>query len=324
MVLDKLGYLYIRNYTLHEPHRKKKYRACACYDINIAMEAYPIQHLRAREFPPLLHEIPDPPERLNYRGALPDPDMKLLAVVGSRNYSTYGKQVVEHLLSELAGTNIGIISGLALGMDSLAHRAALDAGLYTLAIPGGGIDDSVIYPRRHRGLAREILHTGGGLLSEFEPTFKATHWSFPRRNRIVTGIAHATLIIEAAEKSGTLISARLASDYNRELMVVPGNIFSKNTAGCHQFLKLGAIPVTSADDICETLGVTRTSMDAAHQKTPAISDGAQQVLELLNEPRDRDELIRMLSMSTAAAGTLLMQLEIDGHITDQGGTLYKR
>lgn len=218
---------------------------------------FPIATIERETLPHLLHETPDPPKKLYYRGALPPSDMTLIAVVGSRKYTTYGKQVVEHLIDGLRGQHIGIVSGLALGIDSLAHRAALECDLYTLAVPGSGLDDTVLYPRTHVGLAHQILEKGGCLMSEYEPTFAATQWTFPRRNRIVVGMCAATLIIEAGEKSGTLISARLAADYNRELLVVPGNIFSDTSVGCHQFLKLGATPVTSAADILEALAMER-------------------------------------------------------------------
>jgi DNA processing protein len=217
--------------------------------------SFPICEVSPEKFPPLLREIPQVPVSLNYRGVLPTPDMKLLAVVGSRKYSTYGEQVVEHLISGLAPYNIGIVSGLALGIDSLAHESALKHGMYTLSVPGSGIGDEVIYPASHRPLARKILESGGGLLSEFEPTFTATRWSFTQRNRIMAGMSHATLLIEATEKSGTLITARMAVEYNRELLVVPGNIFSTNCFGTHQFLKLGATPVTTAEDILYALGI---------------------------------------------------------------------
>lgn len=216
---------------------------------------FPITKLNLEEFPRLLREIPQPPKQLNYRGVLPDPTMKLLSVVGSRKYTDYGRQAVEYLISGLRGHNIGIVSGLALGIDSLAHQAALDADLYTLAIPGGGLGDGSIYPRSHLPLAHKILEAGGGFLSEYDPDFKATTWSFPERNRLVAGISHATLVIEAGEKSGSLITARLAADYNRDLLVVPGSIFSDNSKGTHQFMKLGARPITEPTDILDALGI---------------------------------------------------------------------
>ena len=192
---------------------------------------FPITEVSAAEFPALLREIPQPPTTLNYRGSLPSPDITLLSVVGSRKYTSYGKQVVDELIGGLKNYPIGIVSGLALGIDSLAHEAALKNNMYTLSIPGSGLLDEVLYPATHKPLAHRILAAGGGLLSEFAPDFRATDWSFPMRNRLVAGISRATLLIEAAERSGTLITARMATDYNRELLVVPGSIFSKTSAG---------------------------------------------------------------------------------------------
>lgn len=203
----------------------------------------------------LLHEIPKPPKQLWYEGSLPTKDLTLLAVVGSRDYTSYGKEVIEYLISGLKGYPVGIVSGLALGVDALAHEAAIKHGLYTLAVPGSGLSEKVLYPTQNRPLAREILASGGGLLSELSPDTKAAPWTFPMRNRIMAGMCPATILIEASEKSGTLITARLAVDYNRELMAVPGSIFSKNSHGTHQFLKLGATMVTEATDILAVLNI---------------------------------------------------------------------
>jgi DNA processing protein len=284
--------------------------------------SFPIYDLNEAEFPPLLREIPQPPKTLNYRGILPFPDMKLLAVVGSRKYSTYGKQVVEHLISGLRGYNIGIVSGLALGIDSLAHEAALSHNLYTLAVPGSGLEDNVIYPASHKSLARKILEAGSGLLSEFEQNFTATKWSFTQRNRIMAGIAHATLIIEASEKSGTLITARLCSDYNRELLVVPGNIFSQNSVGPHQFLKLGATPVTDAKDILYALGFSQEEVEqkpSVFVQPLTLSTDEERIVEFLFEPKEKDTLIRTLGMESQQANVLLMQMEFKGIIISENG-----
>ncbi len=283
---------------------------------------FPIEYLKPEEIPRLLKEIPKPPTELNYRGQLPKPDMKLLAVVGSRHYTNYGKQVVDHLLGGLAGYNIGIVSGLAIGIDSLAHEAALQNNLYTLAIPGGGLSDQTIYPARHKPLAKRILENGGGLLSEFPPDFQATNWSFPQRNRLVCGIAHATLIIEASEKSGTLITAKLTADFNRELLVVPGNIFSENSKGVHQFLKLGATPVTEAKDILDVLGL-EVAVDAPRAKPAALSPEESLIYETLHEPLERDALIRKLNLDTSSTTIVLMQMELAGHIVEDNG-IYRR
>lgn len=277
---------------------------------------FPIETLSAAEFPVGLREIPQPPQSLNYRGRLPAADLTLLSIVGSRKYTTYGKQVVEELVGGLKGYPIGIVSGLALGIDSLAHKAALANNLYTLAIPGGGLSDHRIYPTTHKRLAHHILEAGGGLLSEFDPDFQATYWSFPQRNRLVAGISQATLLIEAAEKSGTLITARLATDYDRELLVVPGSIFSKTSAGVHQFLKLGATPVTTSNDILDCLHIEIKST-APTQPTLSLSPTELLVLASLTEPTHRDELIRQIDLPTHEASQLLMMMELQGHIKSE-------
>ncbi len=279
--------------------------------------SFPICEVSAAEFPSLLREIPQPPSSLNYRGALPPTDITLLSVVGSRKYSSYGKQVVDELIGGLKDYPVGIVSGLALGIDSLAHEAALKNNLYTLSIPGSGLSEEVLYPATHKPLARRILEAGGGLLSEFAPDFRATDWSFPQRNRLVAGISKATLLIEAAEKSGTLITARMATDYNRELLIVPGSIFSKTSEGVHQFLKLGATPVTCAEDIAEVLKVTKEVQAGEAKPRPPLSPDETKVVNLLTEPRHRDELIRLLDMDISKASQLLMMMELSGHISSR-------
>jgi DNA processing protein len=273
-----------------------------------------ITPLPPSDFPPLLHQIPSPPKELWYQGKLPPPELRLLAVVGSRQYTSYGKQVVEHLIAGLAGYPIGIVSGLALGIDGLAHEAALKHHLYTLAVPGSGLDPRVLYPARHRSLAERIVRSGGGLVSELPPQTAAATWTFPQRNRIMAGLCHGVILIEAAPKSGTLITARLAADYNRELMVIPGSIFSETSQGTHQFLKLGATPVTEARDILYTLGIEPEEEKPATQSQD-LSELEQNVLKLLREPQDRDSLIRGLHLSVPAAAALLMEMEIKGYIT---------
>jgi DNA processing protein len=268
---------------------------------------------QSTHLPALLSEIPDPPKTIFYKGNLPPPELTLLTVVGSRKYTSYGRQVVEHLISGLKGYPIGIVSGLALGIDTLAHQTALKNKLYTLAVPGSGLADSVLYPASNKKLARDILEQGGGLLSEFEENQVAMPWTFPRRNRIMAGMAPATLLIEASEKSGTLITARLAADYNREVMVVPGSIFSSNSYGVHQFLKLGATPVTTPLDILEVLKVQ--AQESASAKTDPITDPVwTTILNNLNEPRTKDELVRLTNETTEKVGIALSGLEIEGYI----------
>jgi DNA processing protein len=156
---------------------------------------FPITKIQTAECSLKLTEIPSAPEYIYVRGTLSPRDTKRLAVVGSRNYTDYAQQVIQHLIGGLRGLPISIISGLAIGVDTLAHTTALDVGLHTLAVPGSGINDEVIYPSRNKSLAHRILESGGGLVSEFEPDFRATQWSFPQRNRIMAGLADAVLLI---------------------------------------------------------------------------------------------------------------------------------
>jgi DNA processing protein len=268
------------------------------------------------EIPQQLLEIPQPPKELWFAGTLPSPETVLLTVVGSRKYTSYGKEACEELIAGLRGYDIAIVSGLALGIDTIAHEAAMRAGLRTVAVPGSGLDPRVIYPRANLMLAKRILEAGGALLSEFDPNFRATDWSFPQRNRIMAGLAAATLLIEAGAKSGTLITARLATDYNREVLVVPGSIFSPASYGTHQFLKLGATPVTSSEDVLQALGFTPEEPTQQELDFSELSEAERAVMECLTEPRNRDHLIETLDISASDANILLMKMEIAGLIIE--------
>ena len=278
-----------------------------------------ITKLSPKNFPPLLAEIADPPKTLYLRGTLPPPETRLLTVVGSRRMSRYGKDVCEYLIKGLAGYPVAIVSGLAIGIDATAHRVALEAGLPTVALPGSGLADSVLYPSSNRPLAKEILEAGGALLSEFEPDARTMLHYFPQRNRIMAGMSHAILVIEAGERSGTLITARLAADYGRELLIVPHSIFADGGAGGHIFMKIGATPVRSADDILEALGIEKTETE----KEFLLTAEEEKVMQALAEPLPRDELIRALEMETGAANVLLMGMEIRGVIAESLGEIRK-
>lgn len=274
------------------------------------------------DFPPLLREIPDAPKKLYVRGTLPSFDKHWLAVVGSRAMSPYGRQVCEHLIAGLSGYPIVIVSGLAFGIDAHAHRSALNAGLPTVAVPGSGLDWSVLYPKSNHTLAREILGGEGALLSEFEPDMKAADYTFPKRNRVMAGLCRATLMIEAKERSGSLITAKLTADYNRELLVVPGSIFSAESKGTHQFLRLGATAVTSPQDILQALGIAPETANAA-ARTDLSADEIR-VVELIASPCSRDEIIRSLEMGTSEANILLSTMEIKGVIVEELGVVRVR
>jgi len=278
-----------------------------------------ISILKPEDFPPLLKEIPDPPRKLYVRGKLPSTDLKWLAVVGSRAMTSYGRQACEYLIGGLRGYPVVIVSGLAFGVDAAAHKVALEAGLPTVGVPGSGLDWGVLYPRANVGLAREILKSGGALLSEYEPELKAADYTFPQRNRIMTGLCQATLMIEAKERSGSLITARLTAEYNRELLVVPGSIFSAESRGTHQFLKLGATPVTSPEDILRALGInTEEKSKVARDDLP---ENEARVLQIIANPCPRDELMEALELPISEANILLSTMEIKGLIVEELGVV---
>ncbi len=282
-----------------------------------------IKKLSREEFPPQLFEIPEPPKQLFVHGEMPSQDSVLLTVIGSRKYSHYGKEICEKLISGLAGYDIVIISGLALGIDAIAHKAAITAGLKTIAVPGSGLDESVLYPSTNRILAREIIKNGGALLSEFDLDFRATPWSFPQRNRIMAGLSQATLVIEAQERSGTLITSRLALDYNRDVLAVPGSVFSQNSCGTNRLLRQGATPITTSTELLDTLGFA-TEKESSHQQKLALqdcSDEEKKVLKIITEPCTRDEIIRTLNVSTSQASILLSAMEIKGLIKESSGKI---
>ena len=281
---------------------------------------YIIKTLVRGEYPPVLLEIPQVPEKLFVVGELPDPtEYYYLSVVGSRKYTNYGREATERIIAGLAGYPICIVSGLAMGIDGIAHRAALDAGLRTVAIPGSGLDQSVIYPRVHLNLAREIINNDGTLLSEFESDLRAAPWTFPQRNRIMAGITQGTLVIEAEEKSGTLITARLALDYNRNVFTVPGPIFSATSKGTNNLLRQGATPITSAKDLLEELGFIEQTFGTLD--LTLYTPEEQTVLILLDEPREREELLASLDTPPAQTLSILTILEIKGVIPERMGKI---
>lgn len=279
-----------------------------------------ILKISPQNFPPLLREIPDAPTTLYLRGNLPPQDHILLCVIGARKYSPYGKMVCDTLVTSLRNYPITIVSGLALGIDALAHKSALSAGINTVAIPGSGLDDSVLYPRSHYALAQNILKAGGALLSEYEPYFKATPWSFPKRNRIMSGMSHATLVIEATEKSGTLITARLAGEYNRDVFAVPGSIFSDSSSGPHNLIRDGATPITTPRDLKEALGFDEQS-PKTEMHFENCTPTEKIILEILTIPCSRDELLEQSNLSASEVNIALSTLEIKGIIKESLGKI---
>jgi DNA processing protein len=246
----------------------------------------------------------------------------MLAVVGSRALSPYGREACEYLLGGLSGYPVSIVSGLALGTDTVAHRAALDAGLHTVAIPGSGLGNDALYPRSNLPLAQEILDAGGALLSEHEFDHLARPWDFPSRNRLMVGIANAVLVIEAGPKSGSLITARLAGDYNRDLLCVPHRIGDPHAEACHTFVRLGAALVSEPLHILEALGIAPwTPEGSGDHDTPRarLSPDEVALYDALANPLTRDELIRACGLPVHEALMLIGMLELKGVIKQEFG-----
>jgi DNA processing protein len=283
--------------------------------------SFNLKILEGKDLPADLLEIPQPPKKLYMAGSLPPDGTVCLAVVGSRKATTYGKDTVRKLISGLKGYPIAIVSGLAVGIDSLSHEAALDAGLLAVAFPGSGISEEAFFPPTSLRLAEKIIKAGGCILSEFEPDMKAAYYTFPMRNRLVAGISKAALIIEAQEKSGTLITARMALDYNKEVLAVPGPINSEYSKGTNRLIRQGATPITCSDDILEALSF---KIDKESKQQSLFDDARPEekaVLKILTEPMERDELIRKMKLPTNVANSLLSVMEIKGLIKEELGEI---
>lgn len=275
------------------------------------------RQLEAREYPAALREIPEPPHPLYARGSWAPEGTKYLAVVGSRALSSYGREACERLIAGLGGYPVSIVSGMALGADACAHKAALRAGLHTVAVLGSGTDGASLYPRSHAGLAEEILSAGGMLLSEHEDGYRARPEDFPKRNRIVVGISQAVLIVEAGEKSGTLITARLSHEYNRDLLCIPHRIGDPHGFGANLFLRLGAALIAEPAHILEALGIEPRIENA--KAAPNLMGDEKTLYELLTEPMPKDELIRASNLTPSAALSALVMLELKGILKEEFG-----
>ncbi len=282
-------------------------------------EPFPIEPLEIDKTFPSLLEIPQKPKELFIRGSLTQAKhKKYIAIVGSRACSSYGISVCKKLIAGLRGYNVVIISGLAVGLDTIAHKTALEVGLTTIALPGSGLDWKVLYPSINKGLAKEILLSGGALISEYKADTRGAPWTFPQRNRLVAGIADIIVVVEAQEKSGALITARLGTEYNKIVCAVPGNIESEFSKGTNWLLRLGAVPITSASDILKELGFEEKEHPV---EDLLINEVEGKILALLKEPKTKDEIIGLLGISAQEAGILFSTLEIKGLIRETYGLI---
>jgi DNA processing protein len=267
-------------------------------------------------YPPLLAAIYDPPPQLWVRaeGDLGILERPCLALVGARSCSSYGRAVARSLARDAAAAGAVVVSGLARGIDGEAHRGALDAGGLTVAVLGCGVDRD--YPATHRELARSIVESGGLVLSEYEPGVEPAPWRFPARNRIISGLSRVTVVIEARERSGALITADFALEQGRDVMAVPGEITSALSAGSNGLLRQGAAPVTRTQDVLELLGLENAAAPVA---APAGEVAVSILAVLADQALTTDELVRASGRDAGVVAAALVELELAGRVSGAEG-----
>ena len=280
--------------------------------------------LTKEEYPFLLTQIPNLPKEMHIAGSLPNLEHKYLCVIGSRNYSSYGKDVCTKLIRGLKGHPITIVSGLAIGIDSISHEAAIETGLNTIAFPGSGLSLEALYPSSRRRLAEKIIQSGGTLLSPFKMDQTGAFWTFPFRNRLMAGISHATLIIEARKGSGTLLTAEYAAEFNRDILAVPGSIFGDLSYGPHMLIKRGATPITSSEDILEALGFP-TTKESGQQSLLSLAEVSlsteeKSIVNMLKiSPRTGSDIIETLQFDSSTFNMYISELELKRIIEERAG-----
>jgi DNA processing protein len=293
----------------------------------VMKEKIEIITINSSVYPSQLKEIPSAPAVLFGRGSLEILSNKSLAVVGSRKFTTYGERATQSLCRDLVRSGLTITSGLALGIDAVAHRATLENGGRTIAVLGTGIDDASIYPRENFNLAHDIIENGGALITEYPPKTPSLKQNFPARNRIMAGLALGTLVIEAAEGSGSLITADYALEFNREVLAVPGDIFSPQSIGANNLIKNGAKLVQSASDILEELNVKTAGQQAPlfeEQKNydPKTNEEKTVWKFLSHEPLHIDRISKLTKLDAATVNGTLSMMEVEGAVKNVGGQNY--
>jgi len=288
--------------------------------------------IRDENYPRLLKEISDPPKALYYLGEIKEKE-DCFAIVGTRRYSPYGKQVTLEIAGDLAEAGLTIVSGLAPGIDTFSHWAAVERKKRTIAILGTGVDEKSIYPKSNLKLIEKILETGGCLISEYPPGTSGAKFTFPQRNRIISGISRGVLIVEAKpplpnfwygdkEKSGSgsLITAHCAFEQKRKVFAVPGSIYSSNSKGCHDLIKRGAKLVENANDVLTELNLPLKE-GVGKLKGETLEENL--ILEALKEESLYiDEVIKRTKLPAATIASTLAILEIKGKVRNLGGNVY--
>lgn len=277
-----------------------------------------------KNYPTLLKEISSPPPLLYYKGMAPAKSEKTLAIVGTRRCSRYGQEVVKKIIPELVRYGITIVSGLAFGIDSIAHKETILARGKTIAVIGSGLAQNVLYPQSNIGLSQQILKHGGTIYSEIPLYMRAQKPFFPQRNRIISGLSHATLVVEAPQRSGALITAYYTLEQNREVLAVPGNIFHTQTVGTHKLIQQGAKLIHTAEDILEAFDIYPETNDSENHTTyTPQTEQEEKILEILSpEPISIDKIKSNTQLTTAQINSILSLLEIRGIIQNWGGGIF--
>ncbi|KKT41058.1 MAG: protecting protein DprA protein [Parcubacteria group bacterium GW2011_GWA2_44_13] len=279
-----------------------------------------------KNFPKILKEIPSPPKKFyvwSSNGQLPKA-ANFLSIVGTRRCSAYGEEILRKLIADLVPYGFGTVSGMAIGIDTIVAKASLENKIPTIAVLGSGLGREAFYPPRNWRLAEEIVERGGAIISEYENDFKATLWTFPQRNRIISGLSPATLVVEAPEKSGALITARFALEQNRDVLAIPGSVFGSNSAGTNKLIKEGAGLVTSVDDILKAYGLISDPGAIGDRVADFdLSPEENKILEIITEPMDVDSIIRASMMPSHEAQSIIGLLEIRGIIRKIGSEYAK-
>jgi len=294
------------------------------------IEKYKIKplFLTDKDYPKRLLNCYDSPTLLFYKGEADLNASKIIAIVGTRNHTEYGKQQTEKLVKELSSQNTLVVSGMAFGIDAIAHKAAFKNGLATVGVLGHGLDQ--IYPPDHSNLAKEMLKHGGGLLTEFRSNTKPDKHNFPTRNRIVAGMSDATVVIETGDKGGSMITAELANGYNKDVFALPGRVNDHKSAGCNFLIRNNkAMLLTDAEELIEVMGWEEKSQKSGvrSQKELFIELSKEEkiIVDILKEKElvHVDELNFKSGLSSSSMAVAILNLELQGVVATLPGKLYK-
>lgn len=277
----------------------------------------------SEEYPELMREIPAAPPLIFVRGGFEPPDRWAVAVVGTRRLTAYGRQVTRDLVAGLARNGITVVSGLARGIDAVAHRTALEEGGRTIAVLACGIDK--VYPPEHRDLAREIVNGRGAVVSDYPFGAEPESNHFPARNRLISGLSLGVLVVEAGHKSGALITSRFALEQNREVFAVPGNVNSPASVGTNRLIQQGGKLVTRVEDILEELNLRMVAEQAvANVVLPETAEEAALISQLSSQPLHVDDLGRLTGLPSSLVSSTLTMMELKGMVQQVGGMNYVR